>query len=205
LNRYSADFLDQLIQKLPSTLAHFKHRASHYVPHSSGVTLHFTDTSLTPFEADLIICSDGIKSSLRACMYERKGLDLRKQKAVYSEWIAWRGLIKRSQFEDAFGKDASDKMMHCGEGRHILVSSSTPFPRRVIHEIERLRFSLVLTAALPGEEWRTRQHCELFSLQSSRRGWRTKLTSNSMSFTRLGRLRSRYRARKTRRAYWTLE
>ncbi|GAA6017097.1 hypothetical protein JCM11491_003256 [Sporobolomyces phaffii] len=117
---HRADFLDQLIKKLPASCARFNHRASHYVPHASGVTLHFTDPALEPFEADLIVCSDGIKSSLRACMYQRKGLDLRRQKAVYSEWIAWRGLIKRQQFEDAFGTAASDKMMHCGKGRHIL-------------------------------------------------------------------------------------
>lgn len=122
LNR--ADFLDQLIKKLPPSLAHFNHRASHYVPHSSGVTLHFTNPSLAPAEADILICSDGIKSGLRANLYERKGLDLRAQKARYSEWIAWRGLIKKSQFTEAFGEQASDKMMHCGRGRHILVSAS---------------------------------------------------------------------------------
>ncbi|GAA5880084.1 hypothetical protein JCM16303_001207 [Sporobolomyces ruberrimus] len=117
---HRADFLDQLIQKLPSELAHFNHRATRYETSDSGVTLHFTDPSLAPAEADLVICSDGIKSALRACMYEKKGLDLRSQKAKYSEWIAWRGLISRSHFEDAFGDKASDKMMHCGRGRHIL-------------------------------------------------------------------------------------
>lgn len=123
----SADFLDQLIQQLPSSIAHFKHRATHYEPSASGsgVTLHFSDPSLSPVEADVVICSDGIKSSLRACMYGRKGLDLRGQKAFYSEWIAWRGLIKRSEFVEAFGEEASDKMMHCGKGRHILVSSES--------------------------------------------------------------------------------
>ena len=121
----SADFLDQLIKLLPSSIAHFNHRASHYTPHSSGATLHFTNPSLTPAEADILICSDGIKSGLRAHLYERRGLDLRAQKARYSEWIAWRGLIGKKEFRSAFGEGMSDKMMHCGKGRHILVSTRT--------------------------------------------------------------------------------
>jgi hypothetical protein len=54
-------------------------------------------------------------------MFERKGLDLEKQKAVYSEWTAWRGMIPRAKFEEAFGKGANDKLMHCGSKKHILV------------------------------------------------------------------------------------
>lgn len=36
----------------------------------------------------MLVASDGIKSSVRRAMYERKGLDLQKQQAVYSEWVA---------------------------------------------------------------------------------------------------------------------
>lgn len=82
----SADFLDQLIQRVPKSIAHFKHRCTGYKPHSEGVTLEFADG--TSAEADVLVASDGIKSSVRRAMYERKGLDLQKQQAVYSEWVA---------------------------------------------------------------------------------------------------------------------
>lgn len=84
----SADFLDQLIKRVPESIAHFKHRCMGYKPHSEGVTLEFADG--TSAEADVLVASDGIKSSVRRAMYERKGLDLQKQQAVYSEWVAVR-------------------------------------------------------------------------------------------------------------------
>lgn len=75
-------------------------------------------------------------------MYERKGLDLESQKAVYSEWVAWRGLISREKYEEAFGKGYNDKIMHCGPKKHILVSrlpgsslalsASAPLRRRLL-------------------------------------------------------------------------
>ncbi|SDA02785.1 BZ3500_MvSof-1268-A1-R1_Chr11-1g03156 [Microbotryum saponariae] len=116
-----ADFLDGLIQMLPTDQAHFKKRCINYTPHSSGVTLHFADS--TTAEADVLVASDGIKSVLREAMYVRKGFKdeaLEIQRARYSEWIAWRGMVERAEFERIFGKGASDKRMLLGQGRHIL-------------------------------------------------------------------------------------
>ncbi|GAA5881245.1 hypothetical protein JCM1840_000638 [Sporobolomyces johnsonii] len=117
---HRADFLDQLIKKLPPDLAHFHHRAESYTPHSSGVTIHFQQQDAKDVEADILICSDGIKSQLRAHMYQRKGLDMASQKARYAEWIAWRGLISKAKFHEVFGESANDKMMHVGTKAHIL-------------------------------------------------------------------------------------
>ncbi|GAA5901882.1 hypothetical protein JCM6882_008699 [Rhodosporidiobolus microsporus] len=117
---HRADFLDQLIRRLPSDVAHFNRRATSYTPHDDGVTIHFEKEDTPDAEADVVIASDGIKSLLRGHLYTRKELDLTPQKARYSQWIAWRGLISRDKYEDAFGKGANDKIMHCGQGRHIL-------------------------------------------------------------------------------------
>ncbi|GAA5943555.1 FAD-dependent oxidoreductase [Sporobolomyces koalae] len=126
---HRADFLDELIRQLPKTIAaRFNHRVSRYSSNSTtGVTtLYFTNPELDPFEADLVVGSDGIKSSVRKSMYEtRTDLSVDQQQAVYSEWIAWRGLITKDQFYTAFqGQEDSagfsDKMMHCGHERHIL-------------------------------------------------------------------------------------
>ncbi|GAA6008294.1 hypothetical protein JCM10207_000076 [Rhodosporidiobolus poonsookiae] len=121
---HRADFLDQLIKRLPTDTpnvrTHFNHRASSYTPHNDGVTLHFEREDAEPAEVDLVIGSDGIKSLLRGHLYTRKGLDLDPQRARYSEWVAWRGLISKETFENVFGPSVSNKTMHCGYGRHIL-------------------------------------------------------------------------------------
>ncbi|KAL8289984.1 hypothetical protein RQP46_002923 [Phenoliferia psychrophenolica] len=120
VNVHRADFLSELIKHLPDGLATFNRRCTSYTPHEGGVTLNFATNPPTYAEADVIVCSDGIKSHLRSHMYSRLGLDLKSQTAQYSQWIAWRGLIPRATFEKAMGKTARAKMMHCGQGRHIL-------------------------------------------------------------------------------------
>ncbi|KAL8279600.1 hypothetical protein RQP46_007913 [Phenoliferia psychrophenolica] len=120
VNVHRADFLDQLVKRLPDGLATFGHRCTSYTPHDNGVTLQFATNPPTSAEADVIVASDGIKSQLRQHLFSRLGLDHESQVARYSQWIAWRGLIPRSKFEEAMGKGAKAKMMHCGQGRHIL-------------------------------------------------------------------------------------
>ncbi|KAI5477998.1 salicylate hydroxylase [Pseudohyphozyma bogoriensis] len=118
-NVHRADFLDELVKLLPPSVALFGHRVTSYTPHSTGITLSFTNNTTT--EADIVIACDGIKSVLRREMYSRvPGLRVEDQVAKYSEWIAWRGMITREEFERAMGKEAKTKMMHLGEGRHIL-------------------------------------------------------------------------------------
>ncbi|KAK4055930.1 hypothetical protein OIO90_002923 [Microbotryomycetes sp. JL221] len=117
-NVHRADFLDQLIRRVPKQVAHFHHRLSSYVPHSNGVTLNFESGQQA--ECDVLVASDGIKSNTRKCMFERKGLDLDTQKATFSNWVAWRGLITKDKFREIFGHQAKDKMMLCGYRKHIL-------------------------------------------------------------------------------------
>jgi 2-polyprenyl-6-methoxyphenol hydroxylase-like FAD-dependent oxidoreductase len=119
----SADFLDQLIKKLPPNVAKFQHRASRYTQHEDGVTIHFEDEKLPPAEADVVVCSDGIKSLLRGHMYQQLELDMESQKARYAEWIAWRGLVPREKYNEIFGEGAVENIMHVGTGRHILSES----------------------------------------------------------------------------------
>ncbi|KAM0746314.1 FAD/NAD(P)-binding domain-containing protein [Meredithblackwellia eburnea MCA 4105] len=120
INVHRADFLDQLVKLLPAGVAKFNHRCNSYTPHENGITLHFDGDENKDAEADLVISSDGIKSPIRRHMYTRLNLDLESQNAKYSEWIAWRGLIPRSKFNEAMGQNANPKMMHMGNDRHIL-------------------------------------------------------------------------------------
>jgi salicylate hydroxylase len=121
---HRADFLDQLVKMLPPEIAHFHHRCVSYNPHENGVTIHFKNGSMA--EADVVIGADGIKSAVRAHIYERKGLPKSAQAARYSEWVAWRGLVTKTQFEEAMGVGAVMKGNNLANDKHLLVSSHSP-------------------------------------------------------------------------------
>jgi salicylate hydroxylase len=130
---HRADFLDVLVKKLPDSYTHFDHRCTNYSPHANGVTLTFETTSDKPpkpagtAECDVLIVSDGVKSALRAHLYERKGLKKEEQECRYSEWIAWRGVIPREKYEEVYGKEQSDKVRLSPP---FLPASSFPPPSR---------------------------------------------------------------------------
>lgn len=115
-----------MIARLPSHLATFGQRCTSYTPHASGITLHFKPSSSAPtasptsYEADVLICTDGIRSRLREHLYTRKGLEVQSQVAQYAEWVAWRGLIPVEKYEEVMGKGAKKKVMLCGPQKHIL-------------------------------------------------------------------------------------
>ncbi len=108
--------------KIDSEMCFFGHHCTSYTPHEGGVTLHF-DTTQADVEADVIIASDGINSRLRAHMYKRQGMDVATQRSVYSEWVAWRGLIPHDKFTEAMG-DKRASLMLFGKDKHILVRYS---------------------------------------------------------------------------------
>lgn len=121
---HSADFLSCLIRQYPSEFAHFQHRATSYTTHLAGVTVHFAESARHPAqpdaEADVVVCSDGVKSLLRKEMYTKAGIELDRQEARYSKWIAWRGLVPVEAFTVAMGPNSSNKLMIVGKGKHIL-------------------------------------------------------------------------------------
>ncbi|GAA5936503.1 hypothetical protein JCM3775_000838 [Rhodotorula graminis] len=121
-NVHRADLLEQLANKLPPDIARFHHRVVSYRHTPTGVELAFSDPSLAPLEVDVVLASDGIKSPVRARLYERLGLDAELHEARYAEWVAWRGLIPRAEYDKVFEEDAEapTNRMHVGLGRHIL-------------------------------------------------------------------------------------
>lgn len=57
-------------------------------------------------------------------MYERKKLSTSEQEAIYSEWVAWRGIVTADDFEAAMGKGALKVGMNFADYRHLIVSTS---------------------------------------------------------------------------------
>jgi len=115
---HRADFLDEMVKLLDSSIPKFGHACSGYSTDDSGVTLHFDNQP--DQKADVLIACDGVKSRTRRCLYERKGLDVKDQAARYSEWVAWRGLVPLEKFRETMGSECSTKQMLMGKHKHIL-------------------------------------------------------------------------------------
>lgn len=87
-----ADFLDSVSCLLREGATCFGARCSGYKQTEDGITLKFDNRPDETF--DVVIACDGVKSKMRKCLYERKGLDVEKQVARYSKWVVWRGKLK---------------------------------------------------------------------------------------------------------------
>lgn len=135
----SADLLDELAPLVPREITHFDRRCVSYeLAEGGGVNLRFTsrDGSVTEdVYADVVLASDGIKSTLREQMYERRPeLSVEDQRATYAEWIVWRGIVSKETFESAMGKGTDSRILHMGQGRHLCVVA-TPRPRLAAHSV----------------------------------------------------------------------
>ena len=97
-----------MVRLVDNKASNFGHACSGYSIDDKEVTLHFDNQA--DQKADVLIAvrpsglkqmqstqisasqqSDGVKSRIRKCLYERKGLDVASQTARYAEWVAWRG------------------------------------------------------------------------------------------------------------------
>ena len=77
----------------------FGARCSGYKQTKDGITLAFDNRPDETF--DVVIACDGVKSKMRRCLYEQKGLDVEKQVARYSKWVVWRGELRLYTVEPA--------------------------------------------------------------------------------------------------------
>lgn len=96
---HRAEFLDIFIKCLPENVAHFRKRVLSYTLETSkgSIQLQFQDNSVAT--CDVLIGCDGIKSMVRAKMYQNLAIKTGKTEfldaiePVFSGTIAYRGLI----------------------------------------------------------------------------------------------------------------
>ncbi|KAI9061735.1 FAD/NAD-P-binding domain-containing protein [Trametes sanguinea] len=133
---HRAQFLDVLVDHLPSDVAHFGKRLTSYTTptinlnepgRASEILLHFADGSSAT--CDLLIGCDGIKSVIRKQMIEdhvhKSGGDptlLEHIEPIWSGRIAYRGLIPVHRFktEDKEHRTIQTPMMYCGKSKHVV-------------------------------------------------------------------------------------
>jgi len=119
---HRADFLDALATRLPPGMTRFNKRATHVVHGVDSARVHFADG--TDFEADLVIASDGIRSTLRDDVL--RGLGHAPVAPRFTGTCAYRGMIDSERLRRAFAAVGVDThlvdvpQMILGLDAHIL-------------------------------------------------------------------------------------
>ncbi|KAF7428286.1 hypothetical protein PC9H_007507 [Pleurotus ostreatus] len=121
---HRAQFLDVLIDRLPTGVAHFGKRLRSYSQSNNGpIGLRFSDGSMV--ECDVLLGCDGIKSVIRGQMLRDRAkenndgslLDL--VDPVWSGTIAYRGLIPAERLNEEH-RALGAPMMYCGQDKHVV-------------------------------------------------------------------------------------
>ncbi|KAH0293885.1 FAD/NAD(P)-binding domain-containing protein [Aureobasidium namibiae CBS 147.97] len=115
---HRAHFLEEMIKLVPEGVAQFNKHLDKIMENgrSNPLTLNFSDG--TTAEADIVIGSDGIKSSVRGILF---GQDAPEAKPTYTHRYAYRGLLNMDNAIKALGKDlATNRTMHMGQDGHVL-------------------------------------------------------------------------------------
>lgn len=95
---HRADFLDALATRLPIGMTQFNKRATRVEHGADSARVHFADG--TDHEADIVIASDGIKSSLRDDVLH--GLGHAPVAPRFTGTCAYRGMIESDRLRRAF-------------------------------------------------------------------------------------------------------
>jgi salicylate hydroxylase len=150
-NVHRAEFLDILLQALPSSGLHVGHRCIELTEDAGGVTLAFENGART--SCDLVIGADGIRSVVR----QRLGFDT----PASSEGVmAYRGMVPTEKL--AWAKNAQGLYLWMGAGRSFLC-----YPVSAGATINVVAF--VPTDRDSAESWSTRG--ELSAFAAEYRGW----------------------------------
>jgi salicylate hydroxylase len=111
-----AHFLDELVKLLPDDCAVFNKRLVDVDQSGEKVVCKFMDG--TEAEADLVVGCDGIKSGCRPLVY---GKDSNLSQAVFTQKVAYRGLVPMKIAEQAIGAEmANNRQMYLGHNGHVL-------------------------------------------------------------------------------------
>ncbi|THU95391.1 FAD/NAD-binding domain-containing protein [Dendrothele bispora CBS 962.96] len=125
---HRAHFLDIFVDQLPPNVARFKMKLNSYSQsHRDGpIFLNFSDG--TTSTCDILIGADGIKSTIRAQMFqEASERESRPElldfiKPVYTGTTTYRGLIPIKSLNSLppNHRAIADPMMYCGKSKHVV-------------------------------------------------------------------------------------
>ncbi|KAI0696714.1 FAD/NAD(P)-binding domain-containing protein [Cytidiella melzeri] len=124
---HRAHFLNVLVERLPANIAHLGKRLRTYSHDTSSgeIALEFADGSSAT--CDILIGSDGIKSAVRRCMYERKAAAgkpelLKHVEPRFTGWVVYRSLVPVEKLvkDEKTHRIFHQPMMYCGVHKHVV-------------------------------------------------------------------------------------
>mgnify|MGYP002717946322 FL=1 len=111
-----ADFLNALVDLIPSDIVHFGKRVNTVVEHDDRVVLGFEDGDVV--DADVVVGCDGIRSRVKECMMPVESL---RTKPVYSGMYGYRAVLEMGDMVKAVGeKRAHVATIYLGRGVYAL-------------------------------------------------------------------------------------
>ncbi|CAG8064581.1 unnamed protein product [Penicillium nalgiovense] len=111
-----ADFLNALVDLIPSDIVHFGKRLNTLVEHDDRVVLGFEDGEVV--DADVVIGCDGIRSRVKECMIPVESM---RTKPVYSGMYGYRAVLEMGDMVKAVGeKRAHVATIYLGRGVYAL-------------------------------------------------------------------------------------
>lgn len=111
-----ADFLNALVDLIPSDIVHFGKRLNTVVEHDDRVVLGFEDGDVV--DADVVVGCDGIRSRVKECMMPVESL---RTKPVYSGMYGYRAVLEMGDMVKAVGeKRAHVATIYLGRGVYAL-------------------------------------------------------------------------------------
>ncbi|CAG8898759.1 unnamed protein product [Penicillium egyptiacum] len=109
-----ADFLNALVDLVPSDIVHFGKRLNMLVEHDERVVLGFEDGEVV--DADVVVGCDGIRSRVKECMIPVESL---RTKPVYSGMYGYRAVLEMGDMVKAVGeKRAHVATIYIGRGAY---------------------------------------------------------------------------------------
>ncbi|CAI7616068.1 unnamed protein product [Penicillium glandicola] len=111
-----ADFLNALVELIPSDIIHFGKRLDTLVESDQGVVLKFDDGEVV--DADVVIGCDGIRSRVKECMIPVESL---QTKPVYSGMYGYRAVFEMADMVKAVGDQrARVATIYVGKGAYAI-------------------------------------------------------------------------------------
>ena len=137
-----ADFLNALVDLIPSDIVHFGKRVNTVVEHDDRVVLGFEDGDVV--DADVVVGCDGIRSRVKECMMPVESL---RTKPVYSGMYGYRAVLEMGDMVKAVGEKRAHVLAELLGDSRVSSVDDVVAAFKAYDEVRRPRSQRVVTSS----------------------------------------------------------